>query len=117
MTGGRLSYSTYTLEGCEQAYHDQLEIDVERATKELKEENDILKGENFTFEELIKTQEELINKYKRALEEIQSVIKSLENENIVTFPDLSLQQNVKVIMGQCNSGYKDILNIINKVKE
>lgn len=56
-------------------------------------------------------------KYKRALEEIQSVIKSLENENIVTFPDLPLQQNVKVIMGQCNSGYKDILNIINKVKE
>ena len=37
LTGGRLSYSTYTLEGCEQAYHDQLEIDVERATKELQE--------------------------------------------------------------------------------
>lgn len=37
LTGGRLSYSTYTLEGCEQAYHDQLEIDVERATKELEE--------------------------------------------------------------------------------
>ena len=35
LTGGRLSYSTYTLEACEQAYHDQLEIDVERATKEL----------------------------------------------------------------------------------
>ena len=38
LTGGRLSYSTYTLEACEQAYHDQLEIDVERATKELQEE-------------------------------------------------------------------------------
>lgn len=37
LTGGRLSYSTYTLEGCEQAYHNQLEIDVERVTKELQE--------------------------------------------------------------------------------
>lgn len=37
LTGGRLSYSTYTLEGCGQAYHDQLEMDVERATKELQE--------------------------------------------------------------------------------
>ena len=38
LTGGRLSYSTYTPEACEQAYHDQLEIDVERATKELQEQ-------------------------------------------------------------------------------
>ncbi len=37
LTGGRLSYSTYTLEGCEDAYRDQLRIDVERATKELQE--------------------------------------------------------------------------------
>lgn len=59
LTGGRLSYSTYTLEGCEDAYTDQLRIDVERATKELSEENEQLKSENFTFEELIKTQKQL----------------------------------------------------------
>ena len=35
LTGGRLSYSTYTLEACEQAYRDQLDIDVEKATREL----------------------------------------------------------------------------------
>ena len=64
LTGGRLSYSTYTLEGCEQAYHDQLEIDVERATKELQEENETLKQE--------------VNKYKQALDEI----KMIAEENI-----------------------------------
>ena len=53
LTGGRLSYSTYTLEGCEDAYRDQLNIDVERATKELEKENEMLKSENFTFEELL----------------------------------------------------------------
>lgn len=72
-------------------------------------------------ENLFKTQtdnaDKIINRYKQALNEIKNVIKSLENENILTFPDLSLQDNVKAIMGQCNSGYKDILDIINKAKD
>lgn len=51
LTGGRLSYSTYTLEGCEDAYRDQLSIDVERATKELEEENAKLKQECKNLEE------------------------------------------------------------------
>lgn len=38
-TGGRLSYANYTVDAIEQAYHDQLEIDVEYRTKILKEEN------------------------------------------------------------------------------
>ena len=38
-TGGRLSYANYTIDAIEQAYHDQLEIDVEYRTKGLKEEN------------------------------------------------------------------------------
>lgn len=57
------------------------------------------------------------DKYKQTLDEIKNVIKSLENENILTFPDLSLQENVKAIMAQCNSGYKQILDIINKSEE
>lgn len=37
-TGGRLSYANYTVEAIEQAYNDQLRIDVEYRTKELEEE-------------------------------------------------------------------------------
>lgn len=53
LTGGRLSYSTYTLEGCADAYHDQLKMDVERATKELEEENETLKQEVNTLEQAL----------------------------------------------------------------
>lgn len=63
LTGGRLSYSTYTLEGCEDAYRDQLSIDVERATKELDEENKALKQE--------------VNTLKQALDEIEDIAAEL----------------------------------------
>lgn len=53
LTGGRLSYSTYTLESCADAYRDQLSIDVERATKELEEENETLKRELNTFKQAL----------------------------------------------------------------
>lgn len=39
--------------------------------KRKEQECETLKSENFTFEELIKTQEELINKYKEALDNIE----------------------------------------------
>lgn len=74
LTGGRLTYSTYTLEGCEDAYTDQLRIDVERATKELQEENGELKAENFAFENLVITQEKLIDNYTHELEEIKKYL-------------------------------------------
>lgn len=38
VTGGRLSYANYTVEAIEQAYNDQLLIDVENRTKELEEQ-------------------------------------------------------------------------------
>lgn len=63
---------------------------------------------------------ELVNqrdKYKQALDDIENIIKELSTENILTFPDLSLQENARAIMRQCNSGYEDILGIINKAKE
>lgn len=69
------------------------------------------------LETQLKRKEEECEKYKQALYKIKNVIKNLENENILTFPDLSLQENVKAIMAQCNSGYKQILGIINKAKE
>lgn len=63
LTGGRLSYSTYTLEGCEDAYRDQLSIDVERVTKELQAEND---------------------KYKQALDGIEKII----SEEVITWAEV-----------------------------
>lgn len=56
-------------------------------------------------------------KYEQALNEIVKLIKDLENENILTFPDFSKEENYKMIMGQCNQGYVDILNIISKAKD
>lgn len=97
LTGGRLSYSTYTLEGCEDAYTDQLRIDVERATKELSEENEQLKSENFTFEELI-------DNYKQALDEIETILQdALDPE--------------KTDAQESFDNFYKCLDIINKAKE
>ena len=56
------------------------------------------------------------DRYRKALEEIEECINNLKKQDILTFPDFSLQENCKVIMKQCNEGYRQILNIINKAK-
>ena len=55
--------------------------------------------------------------YEQALDEIVGIIKKLKKEDILTFPDFSREENYKMIMGQCNSGYIEILDIINKTKD
>lgn len=52
---------------------------------------------------------------QNALQQIKDVIINLEKEDICIFPDFSLQENMKAVMKQCNKGYLEILNIINKV--
>lgn len=74
LTGGRLSYSTYTLEGCEDAYRDQLSIDVERATKELEEENKTLKQELSELFNCLKQANGKRNAYKQTLTEIKEIV-------------------------------------------
>lgn len=120
LTGGRLTYSTYTLEGCEDAYADQLRIDVERATKELQEENDELKKqlEEYQDQELtivntignlqlqVKAWIEQSAKYKQALDEI----KNYQQRNCETCVFANAQKcniNCQVFV---------ILDIINKAK-
>lgn len=107
LTGGRLSYSTYTLEGCEQAYHDQLEIDVERATKELQEK---LQAKEQECEELkeqldsvVREWEEYTELYKQALDEIENYVRD----------NSDFDKNDKLTS---NTGAYDILEIINKAK-
>lgn len=56
------------------------------------------------------------DEYKQALDEIEKVICKLESASILTFPDFSKEENLKIVMKQCNSGYIEIQNIINKVK-
>ena len=65
-TGGRLSYANYTVEAIEQAYNDQLRIDVEYRTKELEEEIDQLKAEN---EDYKKRFDKLYNLSKQIISE------------------------------------------------
>ena len=54
--------------------------------------------------------------YRNALDEIEGKIKEINGSDVLTFPDLSLQENAKAIMRQCNKGYRDILDIIRKAK-
>lgn len=65
---------------------------------------------------IIKIDEGENDNYKQALDEIEGIIKEINGSDVLTFPDLSLQENAKVIMRQCNKGYKQILDIIRKAK-
>ena len=56
------------------------------------------------------------DKLNKALNEIIEVIKKMNGEPIITIPDFSKEENYKLIMKQCNEGYVEILNIINKAK-
>lgn len=80
------------------------------------QECEALKSESFTMNSLIIEQEEEIDRYRKVLEKIEECINNLKKQDILTFPDFSLQENCKVIMKQCNEGYRQILNIINKAK-
>ena len=55
-------------------------------------------------------------KYKQALDEIEEVIDRMTKIVILTFPDFSIKENLKMVIAQCNSGYGAIQDIINKVK-
>ena len=92
--------------------------------EELKEEfNNYKASHKYNNTEFKQERDSLINeikyknRYRRALNEIEETIKNLEKQDILTFPDFSLQENCKVIMKQCNDGYLQILSIINKAKD
>ncbi len=55
-------------------------------------------------------------RYKQALDEIEKKIKEINGSDILIVPDLSLQENAKAIMRQCNKGYREILDIISEAK-
>lgn len=124
LTGGRLSYSTYTLKGCEQAYHDQLEIDVERATKELQKKlqakEQLSVKQSHELIRLRKERQENKQKNVNLLQKNEELEKQLENEkqaldeieNYVR-DNSDFDKNDKLTS---NTGAYDILEIINKAK-
>lgn len=93
-----------TISGRTEYTQDEVEqITLKRIIDKLRakeQECEALKGENFTFVDLIKTQEELIDKYKQALDEIEEFC-------TVYSADHDAYEMV----------YKDILAFINKAKE
>lgn len=125
LTGGRLSYSTYTLEACAEAYSDQLKIDVERATKELEEENEELKKQLEEYQQQeptivntignlqlqVKAWIEQSQKYKQALDEIAEIANKQRKF------DLTGKTPLTPVINEVGEDFIDILDIINKAKE
>ena len=86
---------------------------IEHLQQELKEKDKTI---SYIIKSLqAKTKE--CEKYEQTLNSIVTTIKDLENENILTFPDFSTEENYKMIIGQCNSGYVHILDIIKTIDE
>lgn len=88
----------------------------EQECEELKEKNKVLQKLVSELEYSVQVGIELDDRYFKALKEIELTIKNLEKDDILTFPDFTLQENATIIMNQCNQGYRDIFDIINKVK-
>lgn len=95
------------------------EIDeLRQECEELKKENQELRNslsDSLMFR--FTSQDKEVDRYRKALEEIELTIKNLEKGDILTFPDFTLQENATMIINQCNQGYRDILDIIQKVKQ
>ena len=132
LTGGRLSYSTYTLEGCEQAYHDQLEIDVERATKELQKKlqakEQLSVKQSHELIRLRKERQENKQKNVNLLQKNEELEKQLKNEkqaldeiekiaNKQRKFDLRGKTPLTPVINEVGGDFIDILDIINKAKE
>ncbi len=74
---------------------------VENKLQAKEQECEALKGENFTFVELIKTQEELIDKYEQALDEIEKICQIKEENSQFVLPSV----------------WQQILDMIHKAKD
>ena len=85
-TGGRLSYSNYTLDAIEQAFNDQLEIlsdkKVEEETKELKQKLYLAQNEIRSKTEYIQEQRDIIKKLEQECEELKKELNGSEKWRI-----------------------------------
>lgn len=99
--------------GCQRVYKSCLcaeNIDCHyRQLKRLEFENKLLKAD-------YEASEAENAKLKEKLEKIEEIINKLPKEHI-TIPDFTFEQNINLIMQQCNQGYVDILDIIEGAEE
>lgn len=132
-TGGRLSYSNYTLDAIEQAFNDQLEIlsdrKVEKETTELNQKLYLVQNEVHFKTEYIQEQREEIKQleqkneepkrkvedYKKALDEIEKNIKAMNNECF--YDDICDCNNCDMKNGCSYYRKFKTLDIITKIKE
>lgn len=130
-TGGRLSYANYTVDAIEQAYHDQLEIDVEYRTKILKEENAKLKAECEELKKKLMQKSEVdmffntpvngwsnnpcdICECKQALDEIEGIV---NKKTEILICDECAYRNIPECKENCMQDVLgEILDIISKAK-
>lgn len=75
------------------------------------QECEALKGENFTFVDLIKTQEELINKYEQSLDEIEKIANKQRKF------DLRGKTPLTPVINEVGEDFIDILDIIKETKD
>lgn len=112
-TGGRLSYSNYTLDAIEKAFNDQLEIlsdqKVEEETKELNQKLYLAQNEIRSKTEYIQEQRDIIKKLEQECEHYHNALEEIE-EAIATY---SSKHQYSI----ANDLYNQILDIINKAKE
>ena len=99
-TGGRLSYSSYTLDAIEQAFNDQLEIlsdqKVEEEIKELNQKLYSVQNEVHFKTEYIQEQREEIKQLEQKNEELKEDYKELEQRHNEAFQEFEqLKQECK----------------------
>ena len=89
-TGGRLSYSNYTLDAIEQAFNDQLEIlsnQKVKKTKQLEQKNKELETELDLYKTWYRAKhgdvKNSLDRYHKAFEEIEEICRQLLDDNYI----------------------------------
>lgn len=104
-TGGRLSYSSYTLDAIEQAFNDQLEIlsdrKVEEEIKELEQKNEEMRNKIKKLRKNLALEIETNDHYRKALDEIEELVSKWYEDYVIQYRD----------------DYDEIISIISKAKE
>ena len=59
--------------------------------------------------------EKEVRKYRKCLKGVIKIIEDFAEQDILTFPDLSLESNAKAIMGQYNACLTKIIKKVGKV--